>query len=71
MAIAIDVMNSNDWPSVRSIYAEGLATGLAAFTTVPPSWVEWDEEHFSFGRLVARQDQEILGWSALAPVPNS
>jgi len=72
MTFAIDDMMSDDWDQVRAIYREGLATGLAAFMTNPPSWNAWDEGHLTVGRLVARsEDGAIAGWSALAPVPDT
>lgn len=38
MHVAIDQMNERDWPSVRAIYAEGIATGDATFETEAPDW---------------------------------
>lgn len=72
MTFAIDDMKPDDWDQVRAIYREGLATGLAAFMTNPPSWKTWDAGHLTVGRLVARMDDgAIVGWSALAPVPDT
>lgn len=72
MTFTISPMQRNDWPQVRAIYGEGLATGLAAFFTTPPRWPDWDAGHLKFGRMVARAaDSNILGWSALAPVPDN
>ena len=67
----IDLMARLDWAKARGIYAEGLATGLAAFLVHPPIWKVWDAGHLPFGRLVARQDRTILGWAALAPVADT
>ena len=72
MSFTIDQMKRNDWAHVRAIYAEGLATGLAAFMSTPPGWEEWDAGHMTLGRLVARTDaNSIAGWAALAPVPDT
>lgn len=72
MTFAIDEMKPDDWDQVRKIYREGLATGLAAFMTNPPSWKAWDAGHLAVGRLVARMDDGVIaGWSALAPVPDT
>ncbi|MGB0630559.1 MAG: GNAT family N-acetyltransferase [Alphaproteobacteria bacterium] len=72
MSFGIDTMEPADWDPVRALYAEGLATGLAAFMTDPPDWPDWDAGHLSTGRLVARLDNgRILGWAALAPVPDT
>jgi phosphinothricin acetyltransferase len=72
MKVAIDDMRKHDWTEVRAIYREGLATGLAAFMLDPPSWNVWDSGHLPVGRLVARaSDNAIVGWAALAPVPDT
>ncbi len=57
------------WPAVRAIYAEGMATGTATFTTEPPTWEDWDNGHLSYCRLVATDVAgTVLGWAALSPV---
>ena len=38
----IEVMFPGDWPEVRAIYEQGIATGLGTFETAAPSWEEWD-----------------------------
>lgn len=53
---------------MRAVYREGIATGLATFETALPSWSEWDRDHLSDCRLVARRGEEIVGWAALSPV---
>ena len=68
----IDEMKREDWSQVRAIYGEGLATGLAAFMLSPPRWHVWDKGHLDVGRSIARTtDGRVLGWSALAPVPDN
>lgn len=72
MNFTIEEMQRRDWTQVRTIYGEGLATGIAAFMLTPPRWEIWDEQHLSIGRTVARgADARVLGWSALAPVPDN
>jgi phosphinothricin acetyltransferase len=61
-------MAATDWPAVRSIYEEGIATGHATFETAAPDWPEWDARHLPHSRLVARADGAVLGWAALSPV---
>ena len=59
------------WLAVRAIYAEGIATGLATFTTAPPTWEAWDADHLPTGRLVAVAADDptaVRGWAALSPV---
>jgi phosphinothricin acetyltransferase len=64
----IEPMTPVDWPRVREIYLEGIATGLATFEQDAPPWEQWDERHLAAGRLVARADGELIGWAALTAV---
>jgi L-amino acid N-acyltransferase YncA len=68
MPPTIEPLRADDWPTVRAIYLEGIASGNATFETDAPSWEEWDKSHSSFARLVARDGSEVLGWAALSPV---
>jgi L-amino acid N-acyltransferase YncA len=56
-----------DWPAVRQIYEEGIATGIATLQTDAPDWATWDHGHLPALRLVAELG-EIVGWAALSPV---
>ena len=67
-AISIEPMMPEDWPAVRAIYLEGIATGNATFETSAPEWEKWDAAHIASCRLVARSNGEVLGWAALSPV---
>jgi phosphinothricin acetyltransferase len=58
-------LDPKDWPAVRTIFEEGIATGQATFETEAPSWENWDGAHSM--RLVAEEDGEVVGWAALAP----
>lgn len=66
--IIIDAMQPEDWPAVRAIYLEGIATKNATFETAAPEWEKWDSGHLKTCRLVARTGNQVLGWSALSPV---
>jgi L-amino acid N-acyltransferase YncA len=61
-------MTAGDWPAVRAIYEEGIATGDATFDTKVPEWPQWDAGHLGSCRLVARRGGEVVGWAALSPV---
>ena len=61
-------LTAADWPAVRAIYAEGIATGHATFATDPGDWPEWDAGHFPTCRLVAEDEGIILGWAALSRI---
>ena len=65
--IVVD-MTAEDWPVVRRIYEEGIATRNATFETEAPPWETWDVAHLAEPRLVARLGGRPLGWSALSPV---
>ena len=60
-------MTADDWPAVRSIYEEGLATGIASFETTALEWEQWNAARLLHSRLVAC-DEIVLGWAALSPV---
>src|ERR1044072_3871295 len=66
--IVIEPMQPRDWPRVADIYLEGITTGQATFETTVPSFDQWDGAHLPAPRLVARQDEIIVGWAALSPV---
>ena len=61
--VAVRPLEPRDWPDVRRIYAEGIATGDATFETeVPPQAVldEWLPGH----RWVAEVDGAVAGWAS-------
>jgi L-amino acid N-acyltransferase YncA len=61
-------MRPDDWPAVRTIYEQGIATRQATFETAAPTWEAWDASHLAEPRLVAEGDGEVIGWAALSPV---
>ena len=68
MDVTITDMQPEDWPRVRAIYLEGIATGQATFETDAPEWAAWDAARLPAPRLVARTGEEIVAWAALSPV---
>jgi L-amino acid N-acyltransferase YncA len=64
----VDAMRPADWPEVRAIYLEGIATGNATFQKTAPEWEEWDGGHLPHCRLVVRRDGRVAGWAALSRV---
>jgi phosphinothricin acetyltransferase len=68
MALSIEHLQAADWPAVRAIYLEGIATGNATFEQDAPDWDKWDAGKLAACRLVARLNGEIAGWAALSPV---
>lgn len=66
--VAIERLTPADWPSVRAIYLEGIASGHATFETDAPPWEVWDGAHRQDARLVARRGERVVGWAALTRV---
>jgi phosphinothricin acetyltransferase len=63
----VEPMTDADWPEVRRIYAEGIATGDATLEREAPDWNHFDHSHRHDCRLVAREvaGGAIVGWTAL------
>ena len=53
-SISIEPMTDADWPVVRHIYQEGIATGDATLEREAPDWDHFDRSHRRDCRLVAR-----------------
>lgn len=68
MGLEISSMTADDWPAVREIYRQGIATGDATFENEVPDWQTWDRGHLPRCRLVVRTDNHVVGWAALSPV---
>ncbi|MFN2498361.1 MAG: N-acetyltransferase family protein, partial [Pyrinomonadaceae bacterium] len=63
--VEIRALGEADWPAVRAIYLEGIATGHATFETEAQPWDAWDTTHFPAPRLVAVSDERVVGWAAV------
>jgi L-amino acid N-acyltransferase YncA len=66
--VRVEDMREDDWPAVRAIYEQGIATGDATFETAVPDWRSWDASHLALPRLVARAGRSVVGWAALSSV---
>ena len=64
----IRALTPDDWPAVKAIYEQGIATRLATFETEAPAWEDWHAGHLGEARLVAEEDGKVVGWAALSPV---
>lgn len=60
-------LTPNDSTQILEIYKMGLLTRKATFETRVPSWQEWDAKHHQHSRFVFLENNQILGWVALAP----
>jgi len=68
MSVFCNPLRVEHWERVRTIFAEGIATGQATFETELPEWAAWDRGHMLEPRLVALDSGEVVGWAALSPV---
>lgn len=67
MEYNIEAMKSSDWEQVKDIYLKGIKTNVATFQTEAPAWEDWNKGHLASCRLVARSENNVLGWIALGP----
>lgn len=65
--IRIRAMTADDWPDVRRIFVEGIATGDATLERDAPDWDHFDRSHRHDCRLVALRGSAgpVVGWIAL------
>ncbi|MFX1254409.1 MAG: GNAT family N-acetyltransferase [Promethearchaeota archaeon] len=68
MRFVVEQLKKEHWKTIRSIYQEGIATGNATFETEVPEWKEWDKNHLKICRLVAKKEDQVIGWAAISPV---
>lgn len=67
--VRVEPMTAADWPAVRAIYEEGIATGDATLEATAPEWDAWDAAHRPDLRFVARNAEgRVLGWTAVSSV---
>jgi len=71
--LVVDVANmeflsltKESYPQLAQIYLEGIATGRATFETSAPSYDDWDKAHLPFGRILAVENDRVVGWASLA-----
>lgn len=66
--IHFETLKSKHWPAVKEIYEQGIATGNATFQSSAPEWKSWSKDHLKHSRIIAKEDEIILGWAALSAV---
>ena len=65
----VRTLQPTDWPAVKTIYEQGIATGNATFEAQAPEWETWTAAHRPDCRFVAENEAgEVCGWAALTPV---
>ena len=68
MGIVVRTLKKEDWNSVSKIYKEGISTGIATFETEVPNWDTWNDKYVESCRLVAVQDNNVVGFAVLSLV---
>jgi L-amino acid N-acyltransferase YncA len=68
MSVEVRGLTAEDWPTVREIYAAGIAAGNATFEAEPPGWEAFDAGKRPDLRLVAVDEGVVVGWAAASPV---
>ncbi|MCK8105423.1 N-acetyltransferase family protein [Pseudoalteromonas sp. 2CM41L] len=58
----------NDFLAVQNIYQQGIDTGNATFQTKAKNWEQWNSSMLNCCRLVAVEDEKVLGWAGLSAV---
>lgn len=66
--VTVRPLREPDWPSVRRIYAEGIATRNATFETSVPTRESLHRKWLPDHRWVAEADGRIAGWATIGPV---
>jgi L-amino acid N-acyltransferase YncA/DNA-binding transcriptional ArsR family regulator len=66
--VTVRAMQARDWPEVRRIYGEGVATGQAGFEIEVPDRRVLDRTWSPGHRWVAEVDGRVVGWAAASPV---
>jgi len=68
MNFVIDNMKREDFDEIVRIYKQGIKTGISTFQTKAPTYEDWDEGHIKECRLVARQEDKLLGWVSVSKI---
>ncbi len=57
-----------DFSSVQEIYRQGIETKNATFETHVPDWEKWNKKFIETPRLVAINNDRVIGWAMLSKV---
>jgi len=68
LLVTVREMRPEDWPEVETIYRQGIDAGNATFESNPPTWEAFDAGKVRDVRLVAVDEDRVVGWAAASPV---
>ena len=66
--VYIRKLEQTDFDSAKDIYQQGIDAGNATFQTQAKEWDEWNNSMLQVCRLVAVENDRVVGWAALSPV---
>jgi L-amino acid N-acyltransferase YncA len=66
--ISLIPMQPEHASAVLEIYGHGIASGMATFETTVPDWDKFNLKYLPHSRIIAMQENELVGWAALTPV---
>ncbi len=66
--VSLRAMAPGDAVPVLAIYQAGIDTGHATFEAKAPDWSAFDEKYLTDCRLVALDDDVVVGWVGLTPI---
>jgi arsenate reductase (thioredoxin) len=66
----IEPLLESHFTEVLEIYRQGIATGKATFETEVPPAIEFDKKFLLHSRIVAIENNKVVGWAALSLVSN-
>lgn len=68
--IQCDMPRSCHASAITEIHRQGLATGQASFNADPHDWSSFERTYFrqDWMALIARHDEQVLGWAGVASV---
>jgi phosphinothricin acetyltransferase len=66
--IEVRSFQEGDWSFVQAIYQQGIDTKIATFQEKAKGWSEWNSSTLNTCRLVAVEEDEVVGWAAVSPI---
>ncbi len=63
--LTIRAFETDDYPTLKAIFQQGIDYGDATFQAHAPEWEEWNRSKLDDCRLVATDEKTVVGWAAL------